>query len=294
MNRITPHLWFDREAEEAADFYAGTFPDSKVTSVRTIRDTPSGNCDLVSFELFGQPFMSISAGPLFKFTPAISFSVNCKTKEEVQAYWNALSEGGTTLMPLDSYPFSDLYGWTQDRYGLSWQVGYTRDREIEQRITPTLLFTGEVCGRAEEAMQFYASVFAGSQIGEILRYGAGEEPDREGTVKYAGFTLQGQQFAAMDSAHAHQFGFSEAISLMVQCRTQQEIDHFWDHLSAVGEAEQCGWLKDRFGVSWQVVPTQLAEMMNRGSEEQLARVTQAFLQMKKFDLAELARAYEGS
>ncbi len=294
MHRITPHLWFDREAKEAADFYVATFPDSKVTSVRTIRDTPSGDCDIVSFELFGQPFMSISAGPLFKFSPAISFFVSCKTKEEVQAFWNALAAGGTTLMPLDSYPFSELYGWTQDRYGLSWQLGYAGDQEVGQRITPTLMFTGEVCGRAEEAMQFYTTVFADSGVGEIFHYGPGEEPDREGTVKYAPFTLESQQFAAMDSARAHELGFNEAISLMVECRSQQEIDHFWNSLTAVPEAEQCGWLKDKFGVSWQVVPAQLDEMMGSGSEEQLARVTQAFLQMKKFDLAELARAYEGS
>jgi predicted 3-demethylubiquinone-9 3-methyltransferase (glyoxalase superfamily) len=294
MHRITPHLWFDREAKEAAEFYAATFPDSKVRGVRTIRNAPSGDFDIVSFELFGQPFMSISAGPLFKFTPAISFFVTCRTKEEVQEFWNALSAGGSTLMPLDSYPFSDLYGWTQDRYGLSWQVGYAGDREVGQRITPTLMFTRDVSGRAEEAMRFYATVFANSEVGEIFRYGPGEEPDKEGTVKYAPLTLEGQQFAAMDSARAHEFGFNEAISLMVECRTQQEIDQFWDSLTAVPEAEQCGWLKDKFGVSWQVVPTQLDEMLASGSEEQLARVTQAFLQMKKFDLAELARAYEGS
>ena len=294
MRKITPHLWFDTQAREAAEFYAATFPDSRVTNVTTIHDTPSGDADIVSFELFGQPFMAISAGPLFKFTPAVSFLVACKTKDEVNDYWNALSEGGTALMELGSYPFSELYGWTQDRYGLSWQIMYTGDQEIEQRIIPTLLFVGEVCGRAEEALNFYTSVFPDSEVGPTVRYGAGEEPEREGTIKHAAFTLAGNQFAAMDSAQDHHFNFNEAISLMVYCQSQDEIDRYWNKLSAVPEAEQCGWLKDKFGLSWQVVPERMDEMMKEGTEEQLARVTEAFLPMKKFDLAELEKAYQGS
>jgi predicted 3-demethylubiquinone-9 3-methyltransferase (glyoxalase superfamily) len=294
MRKITPHLWFDHEAKEAAEFYVATFPESRVTNVSTIRDTPSGDCDIVSFHLFGQPFMAISAGPPFKFTPAVSFLVACKTKDEAQKFWNQLSEGGAALMPFDSYPFSELFGWTQDRYGLSWQVMYVGDQEVEQRITPTLMFVGSVCGKAEEAINFYATVFDDSKTGDIMRYGPGEEPDREGTIRHAAFTLEGQEFAAMDSALAHDFGFNEAISFIVDCKTQEEIDYYWDSLTAVPEAEQCGWLKDRFGVSWQVVPAQMDDMMRDGTEDQLARVTQAFLPMKKFDLAELEKAYEGS
>lgn len=293
MRTITPHLWFDKEAKEAAEFYAGIFPDSRVTNVQTIRDTPSGDSDIVSFELFGQPFMAISAGPYFKFTPAISFLVACRTKEEANEYWSRLSDGGTALMPFDAYPFSELFGWTADRYGLSWQVMYTGDYEPAQRITPSLLFVGDVCGRAEEAMKFYAEVFPDSTIGPVNRYGPGEEPDREGTVRHADFSLGGNHFSAQDSAHEHKFTFNEAISFLVPCEDQQEIDYFWDRLSAVPEAEQCGWLKDKFGVSWQITPTRMDEMMASATEEQMARVTQAFLQMKKFDLAELERAYLG-
>lgn len=294
MRTITPHLWFDQEANEAADFYVSTFPESRVTSVRTIHDTPSGDCDIVSFDLIGQPFMAISAGPAFKFNPSVSFLVACKTKEEVQAMWDRLSEGGQALMELDSYPFSDLYGWTQDRYGLSWQVMYVGDQEVGQRITATLMFVGEVCGKAEEAVNLYASVFADSSVGPIDRYGPGEEPEKEGTVRYAPFTLAGHQFAAMDSEQAHDFAFNEAISFIVECDTQDEIDYYWNSLTAVPESEQCGWLKDKFGVSWQVSPSRLEKMMRDATEEQLDRVTQAFLQMKKFDVAELEKAYQGS
>jgi predicted 3-demethylubiquinone-9 3-methyltransferase (glyoxalase superfamily) len=161
-------------------------------------------------------------------------------------------------------------------------------------ITPTLMFVGEVCGKAEEAIELYASVFPDSKVGPVLRYGKDEQPDEEGTIKYASFLLAGQAFAAMDSAQEHAFGFNEAISILVSCDTQEEIDHYWDSLSAVPEAEQCGWLKDRYGLSWQVAPSAMDEMLRTGTKAQVARVTEAFLKMKKFDLAALRRAYEGS
>jgi predicted 3-demethylubiquinone-9 3-methyltransferase (glyoxalase superfamily) len=293
MPKITPHLWFDKEAKEAADFYTSIFRDSKVTSTTTLHNTPSGSVDIVSFELLGQAFMAISAGPLFKFNPSVSFLVACNTKEEVDALWEKLSEGGMALMELGEYPFSERYGWVQDKYGLSWQVMFLGERPIKRRITPTLMFVGNVCGKAEEAINFYASVFHNAKVGDILRYGKGEEPDKEGTIKHAAFTLEGQEFAAMDSARGHNFTFNEAISFMVYCDTQEEIDYYWEKLSAVPEAEQCGWLKDKFGLSWQVVPTGMDEMMRSGDKEKIARVTEAFLKMKKFDIAELKKAYEG-
>lgn len=293
MDKITPHLWFDREAVEAAEFYSSSFPNSTVSDASTLHNTPSGDVDVVSFQLVGQPFMAISAGPRFIFTPAVSFLVRSSSKEEVDALWEMLSEGGSVLLPLDAYPFSERYGWTEDRYGLSWRLMYADDEEPQQRITPTLMFVGEVCGRAEEAINSYTSVFPDAELGQVLRYEAGEEPDKEGTIKNARFTLAGQEFAAMDSAHDHGFAFNEAVSFMVGCETQDEIDYYWERLSAVPEAEQCGWLKDEFGISWQIVPSMLGELLGSGTEEQTARVTEAFLQMKKFDIAELKRAYDG-
>jgi predicted 3-demethylubiquinone-9 3-methyltransferase (glyoxalase superfamily) len=167
------------------------------------------------------------------------------------------------------------------------------DRPLGQRIIPTLMFVGAQYGEAEDAINFYTSVFHNARVGDIVRYGKGEAPDREGTVKHAAFTLEGQEFAAMDSARAHNFSFNEAISFMVYCNTQAEIDYYWEKLSAVPEAEQCGWLKDRYGLSWQVVPTAMDEMLRSPDEKKVARVTEAFLQMKKFDLAALQKAYEG-
>jgi predicted 3-demethylubiquinone-9 3-methyltransferase (glyoxalase superfamily) len=154
------------------------------------------------------------------------------------------------------------------------------------------LFVGDVCGQAEEATDFYLSVFKDSKRGTIARYPEGMAPDKEGTMMFTDFQLLGQWFAAMDSAQEHHFTFNEAVSLMVTCDTQDEIDDYWEKLSAVPEAEQCGWLKDKYGVSWQIVPTALDDMMGKGTPEQINRVTQAFLKMKKFDIESLKQAYE--
>jgi predicted 3-demethylubiquinone-9 3-methyltransferase (glyoxalase superfamily) len=293
MQKITTHLWFDKEAKQAAEFYTSVFENSKMKGTTTLHNTPSGSVDMVTIELSGQEFTLISAGPLFTFNPSVSFLVACQTKDEVDALWEKLSEGGAALMELGEYPFSEKYGWMQDKYGLSWQVMFMGDRKIQQKITPTLLFVRDVCGKAEEAINFYASVFTNAKVGDILRYGRGEEPDKEGTVKHAAFTLLRQEFAAMDSARSHSFTFNEAISLMVHCDTQEEIDSYWGKLSADPKAEQCGWLKDKYGLSWQIVPNAMDEMFQEKDERKIARVTEAFLKMKKFDMSTLKRAYEG-
>lgn len=296
--KIIPHLWFDKEAKEAAKFYSSIFPESKVISTTTLHNTPSGDSDIVSFELAGYQFMAISAGPLFKINPSVSFFLNFdpsrdkNARNNLDSLWDKLSQGGTVLMPLDKYPFSERYGWIQDKYGLSWQLTLSNP-EGEERpfIIPSLMFVGKVCGKAEEAINFYLTVFKDSKKGVTARYSKGMEPDKEGTLMFADFMLENQWFTAMDSAREHLFAFNEAVSLMVFCDSQEEIDYYWERLSAVPEAEQCGWLKDKYGVSWQVTPTMLHEMMKNGTREQIDRVTQAFLPMKKFDIAKLKEAY---
>ena len=293
MQEIIPHLWYDKDARAAAELYTSVFPDSNIKNVSTIHNTPSGDTDIVSFTLSGQPFMAISAGPLFKFNPSVSFHVKCRTTDEVESLWKRLSQGGTVLMELGKYPFSERYGWCNDRFGLSWQIIYAGNIDIKQKITPILTFVGSVCGRAEEAINYYTSLFPNSSIARILHYGKNEEPDKEGTVKYGAFTILGMEFGIMDSAREHEFGFNEAISFIIQCDTQKEIDFYWEKLSAVPEAEACGWLKDWYGLSWQIVPRAMNEMMSTGDEQKLTRVTEAFLKMKKFDISELRRAYNG-
>ena len=296
MQKITPHLWFDKEAKEAAELYTSLL-DGKITNVTTLHNTPGGDADTVSFELSGQSFMAISAGPLFKFNPSISFHVKRKTEDEVNKLWKELIDGGKALMELGGYPFSKRYGWLQDKYGLSWQIIYVGDPpaggEIKQKITPVIMYVGDVCGKAEEAVKFYTTTFKEAKIDFAQHYGKDEEPNKEGSLKYASFTLFGQEFGAMDGAGPHQFKFNEAISFIVKCEDQDEIDYYWEKLSSVPESEQCGWLKDKFGVSWQIVPSDMEKMMAKGTPEQMTRVTKAFLKMKKFIVSDLQKAFEG-
>ena len=293
MQKIVPHLWFDKEAKEAATFYVSLFDQSKILNSTVLENTPSGDAEIISFELAGQRFEAISAGPYFKFNPSISLMVACSSIEEVNTKWKALSEGGSELMPLGEYPFSKWYGWIQDRYGLSWQLMLMDNVQTDQKITPNLLFSSDACGRAEEAVKYYTEVFENSGIGFISRYGKEEAQPAKAQVNYAAFKLCGVDFSAMDNGFDVDFTFNEAFSLIVNCDDQKEIDYYWDKLSAVPEAEQCGWIKDQFGVSWQIVPSYMKEILSKGTKEEIQRVTGAFLKMKKFDLVALEQARLG-
>src|SRR5690348_7980223 len=140
MQKITTHLWFDTQAKEATAFYATLFPDSKVTNVSTITGTPSGDSDIVSFQLAGQNFMAISAGPYFKFNPSISLFVTFENESDIDEVWNKLADGGKVLMAYDTYPWAQKYGWLQDKYGLSWQLSMSEHHQMGQKITPLLMF----------------------------------------------------------------------------------------------------------------------------------------------------------
>jgi predicted 3-demethylubiquinone-9 3-methyltransferase (glyoxalase superfamily) len=137
------------------------------------------------------------------------------------------------------------------------------------------------------------SVFKNSKRGITVRYAKGMEPDKEGTIMFSDFMIENQWFAAMDSAYEHKFSFNEAISFMVDCNTQKEIDYYWGKLSSVPQAEQCGWLKDKYGVSWQIIPTVLGEMLQDKDPKKSEKVMQALLSMKKIDIIKLKQAYKG-
>lgn len=300
MNQIIPHLWFDTEAKEAVDFYVSIFPNSKITSSTTIHNvpSPSGDCDVVAFKIADQPFMAISAGPIFKPNPSISFFVNFdpnkdpNAKENLKRTYEKLVASGQVLMELNKYPFSELYGWIQDKYGFSWQLILTNPTaEPRPTIVPSLLFTQNMAGKAEEAIKLYTSIFSDSKTGTMARYPAGM-PD-EGKLMYADFNLNNTWIAAMDSSADHKFVFNEGVSLIIPCDTQEEMDYFTEKLSAVKEAEQCGWIKDKFGVSWQVWANFIGEVYKSGDEEKIARVNKAFQPMKRLNLAELKRSAEG-
>lgn len=294
MQKIIPHLWFDNQAEEAVSLYTSMFENSKTLNITRYGKAGaevSGRLEnsvmTVTFQLDGQEFIALNGGPTFNFTPAISFFVNCGTEQEIDALWEKLSDGGETLMSLSSYPFSDRFGWLNDNFGVSWQLNLASGK---QKITPSLMFVGKQHGRAEEAMSLYISLFDHSNMIRVEHYGA-EEGEPEGTVKHATFSLLGQEFMAMDSSISHDFTFTEATSFFVNCETQEEVDELWTKLTEGGEPQPCGWLKDRYGVSWQIVPTVLDELFNDPDPEKSERVARALFQMKKIDIQKLKQAH---
>ena len=299
MQTITPFLWFDDQAQEAVAMYTRAFDGSRSggatrydAASAEASDRPAGSVMTLPFELEGLQLVALNGGPAFKPTPAISFFVDCPSAADVDALWEALSDGGSTLMPLDAYPFNDRFGWLADRWGFSWQLTLAQDRS-ERRIRPFLMYIDGPEGRAEAAMELYTSVFDDSRVVDIARHEAGQPMAHEGTVSFGAFELAGQPFIALDSAEGHAFTFNEALSLQVTCEDQDEVDRLWNALSADPEAERCGWLKDRFGVSWQIVPEVLPKLLGGPDRDASQRATEAMLQMKKLDIAELQAAYDG-
>lgn len=294
MQKIIPHLWFDKEAVEAVNWYVSLFDNSSIESIVTLTDTPSGDTVAIYFELSNQRFNAINGGPYFSLNQSISLMVSCDSVDEVNRLHAQLSDGGIELMKLDEYPFSKLYTWVQDKYGLNWQLFYNEGRKKLPKIRPTLLFSGKMCGKAEKALEYYESVFENFQIGEISKYKSGEATDNRAIINYAEVNLNGSQILMMDNAMGGDFTFNEAFSLIILCENQEEIDYYWEKLSFVPEAEQCGWLKDQYGISWQIVPKMMIETMANGSNEEIKRVTKAFLKMKKLNIVALENAIEES
>lgn len=293
MQKITPFLWFDNQAEEAGQLYTSIFPNSRILETLRYGEAgpgPAGSVMTVSFELAGQQFTGLNGGPEYKFTPAVSFFVNCQTPEEIHELWDKLGQGGKVLMELDRYPFSPQFGWLEDRYGLSWQLNLSGRGK---KIVPFLTYVGDRDGSVEKAIKQYTSLFPNSAVRSIARHG--KEPRAyEGTVSNAVFALDGEDFMAMDAAREHHsFTFNPALSFVVNCETQEEVDKFWDGLSEGGEPGVCGWLQDRYGVSWQVVPVILLKFLGDKDPEKANRVMKAMLQMKKLDIAAIQAAYEG-
>jgi predicted 3-demethylubiquinone-9 3-methyltransferase (glyoxalase superfamily) len=295
---IVPCLWFDDQAQEAASFYTRTLPTGRVTAVSRYPesfDNPAGKSRgsvmTVEFEVAGQPFTALNGGPLFTLNPSVSFFAHVATSEEATRLFGALAEGGKVLMPIDAYPWSERYGWAQDRFGVSWQVMAGRPAPGGATIVPCLMFTGAQAGRAAEAMRTYTRAFPDGRIQDVAHYEAGEGPT--GSIKHGRFSLAGQDMVAMDSHYPHGFAFNEAASLQVMCEDQAEVDRYWTTLSDGGEEGPCGWLKDRFGLSWQVVPRGITEWMASPDGAARDRAFKAMLGMGKLDVAVLQAAFAG-
>ncbi|HYF31111.1 MAG TPA: VOC family protein [Chitinophagaceae bacterium] len=282
MNRkelITPCIWYNGNGKEAAALYCDAFPDARIVSQSPF---------VTEISVSGQSLTLLDGGPMYQPNPSISFFYVCENTQELDRVWNAFSKEGFVMMPLDKYPWSEKYGWVADKYGVSWQIALGKLSDVGQKITPALMFTGKQYGRGEEAINFYSSIFKNTSVDGILRFGPDESPDIEGKVKHAQFSLAGQKFMITESAHAHKFTFSEGVSLTIHCETQQEIDYYWEKLTESGEESMCGWLKDKFGVSWQVIPSILSEIMSDPAKA--GKAAQAFMTMRKLNIEQIVQA----
>ena len=277
--KITPCLWFDGQAQEAAALYCSVFANAKITAQSPI---------VTGIDVSGQSITLLDGGSKYKPTPSISFYYICEKPEELDRILNAFSKEGTVLMALDKYPWGEKYGWINDKFGISWQLALGNINDVGQKITPCLLFTGKQYGRAEEAISHYSSIFRHSKVDGILRYSANEQPDQEGKVKHAQMALNGQKIMLMESAGAHNFTFTEGVSLTIHCENQDEIDYYWQKLTESGEESMCGWLKDKFGVSWQIIPVVLNKIMSDPAKA--GKAAQAFMAMRKLNIEQIVQA----
>ncbi|KAA0128250.1 VOC family protein [Chryseobacterium sp. SN22] len=284
-NDIFPCLWYDGDAKESAEFYCKVF-NGKITA-----DTPM----VMNIDLFGQKLMLLNGGPHFRKNASVSFMVICETEDEVLQYWDPISEDGMVLMPLDSYPWSRKYGWVQDRYGVTWQI-YLGDKSGDQKMVPALMFIHGNNGKAMQAMELYIRTFPNSKIGNVLKYGQGSEghpmQEPEDNIQQAQFEIDGYSLFCMDNSYDHAFDFNEGISMVVMTDTQEQTDKYWNALTADGgRASMCGWLKDPFGFSWQIVPKRLIQLMSDHDPEKAQKVVQAMMTMQKIVIEDLEKVY---
>ena len=279
--RIIPAIWCDGTADEAARFYADVFREGSV-----VEQAP-GLAATVS--IHGFRLSLINGGDQYAPNPSISCILNFDPllfggEDQARAYLDELYErlsGGGVLMELGEYPFSARYTWVRDRFGMTWQLMLT-DPAGEPRpfILPSFMFGGTNHANAKEATEAWIALFDDSRRGVLYRYEEGG-PMAAGTVMFTDFTLRGTWMSARDSGASHDLTFTPGVSMIVSCRDQEEIDRYWTGLSAVPEAERCGWCVDRWGVSWQVVPDNIAELMAD------AATREKILQMDKIDLTRL-------
>ncbi len=281
-----------------AEYYTRIFADSEITTEwhydyenPHLPGSKPGDVMIVEFTLLGNnKFATLNGGPYFKIDPAISLFVNYDDKDELQKTWYALMEDGKALMGIDTYPWSEHYGWIEDKYGVSWQLNYVPVCDEKSRIIPLLAFTKDKVGKAEEAMNYYTSIFPDSAIDMAAKYKANED-GIEGNIMHGRFHLGDFQMAAMDASGPHEFSFSCAVSFMLPNKDQAELDYFYDKLSAVPEAEQCGWVTDKYGVSWQLIPDNFTEYMKSGDEEKKSKLMAAVMEMKHLSFKEIDDAY---
>lgn len=270
-------IWYNHQATEAADFYTKLFPNSHI-----LQQNPM----VSSFELMGTKFMGLNGGPRYKPTPAVSYYVYCGSEQEIERLYAALLVGGNAVMPLGEYDWSKKYAWLCDKFGVYWQLDI-QAIEAPQKIVPTLLFANDKFPKLKEAVYQYVQIFDNSSVKIESPYPAHFNFPEE-RLLFCQYQLGSILFNAISSHNAHDFDFSPGNSFVVECDTQEEIDYYWENLGKNGRYDQCGWLADQYGVSWQIVPSILPKLMSDPAKSK--NVVQAFMKMQKFDIQTLVDA----
>ncbi len=285
MNDIQTCLWFDDQGEEAATFYCSIFPDSRIgrtvaygPSASNAAGRPEGSVMTVEFTIGNRPFLALNGGPHFRIDPSISFVVGCESESEIKRLWKPLCH--IVRMELSSYPFAETYGWCEDRFGVNWQLILGSGR---QKISPALLFSNKRFGKAEEAIGFYVDSVPNSRVLAMAK------DERTKAILHGRIILAGREFVIFEGPQDPASDFSPAVSFVLGCESQEEIDTLWERLSADPDGGQCGWLTDRYGVSWQVVPKDWGTMLHESDPDRRERLMKAILGMKKIDVARLSK-----
>jgi predicted 3-demethylubiquinone-9 3-methyltransferase (glyoxalase superfamily) len=278
MNKIIyPCVWFDNNAKEAVNFYCSAFEAARIYSENSM---------VTSFELNGTKFMALNGGPAYAVNSSISYYVYCGSEKEIIRLHEALTENGKELIPLGKYDWSEKYAWVSDKFGINWQLDVA-EADTNQKVVPALLFANEKKHLIKNAISHYVDIFNDSKIILETPYpNSSNQP--HGTLLFARFKLIDCIFNAMSSPMKHDSDFSPGNSFVISCANQQEIDHYWEELGKGGRYDRCGWLADKYGVSWQIVPSILPQLMSDPVKS--PRVVQAFLQMNKFDIETLLNA----
>ncbi|WP_379962922.1 VOC family protein [Epilithonimonas sp. UC225_85] len=276
---IFPCFWFNQNGSEAAKFYTAIFKNSK-----TVDDTPM----VINIEIEGQKLMFLNAGPQFRPNMCLSLMLMCDSPEEVEHYYQKLSESGKVMMELDGYPWSEKYAWVEDQYGISWQLYYNKEK-AKQKFSPVMMFTGDTAGKCKEAIEFYTNIFPNSKTEGIMEHPEGQgEP--AGNVAHAQFVINDYVMMAMDSSHNHNSNFTEGTSMTVMTKDQEETDYYWEKLTEGGQESMCGWLKDKYGFSWQIVPHRLIEITNSHDVEKAKKAFGAMMKMNKIIIKDIEDA----
>lgn len=299
MQKIVPNLWFAGDAEEGGEFYARAFEDARSEVISRypteglvdFQREMAGAALTVDVVIAGFRLTLINAGPEFRPDSGVSFMVTFdpSTDADARAHlgetWARLADGGTVKLDLGEYPFSPYYGWIEDRFGVNWQLILgDPDRPAGAAVMPALLFGGASQNQARAAVEQYTTLFADARVDMVSEYPSDTGPAPAGAVQFCSFTLEGQWFVAMDSGVEQRQSFTPGVSLAIACADQAEIDRLWAALSRVPDAEQCGWCVDEFGLSWQIVPAAMGELITSPG------AYRALMDMKKISIADLQAA----